>query len=98
MEQSTSKSTTDHDVIREWVERRGGIPATVEDTGNRGEDAGILRIMFPGHGSDENLSEIDWDQFFDKFDDADLAFVYQEKTQDGGTSRFCKLVSREQQE
>ena len=36
-----------------------------------------------------------FDKFFEVFDDRGLAFVYQEKTSDGQTSRFNKLVSRD---
>jgi len=37
-----SKSTTDHQEIRRWVEERGGRPARVKETGSDG-DPGILR-------------------------------------------------------
>ena len=47
-----SKTTTDHDEIRRWVEERGGRPARVTDTGSDG-DPGILRIDFPGRGDEE---------------------------------------------
>ena len=46
---SESKSTTDHDDIRRWVEERGGQPARVKETGDDG-DPGILRIDYPGSG------------------------------------------------
>ena len=40
-------TTTDHDFIRRWVEERGGWPARVVGT-SRGNDAGLIRIDFPG--------------------------------------------------
>jgi hypothetical protein len=89
-----SHTTTDHEEIRRWAEARGGRPATVERT-SRGDEAGVLRIDFPGGGGSESLEEITWDEFFEKFDEAGLAFLYQEHTADGGESRFCKLVRRE---
>ncbi len=88
-----SKTTTDHDTIRSWVEERGGRPARVMRTGSDG-DAGLLRIDFPGRGDDDALEEIDWDAFFQAFEDNDLAFLYQEETKEGDESRFSKLVSR----
>jgi hypothetical protein len=91
---SESKSTTDHDEIRRWVEERGGRPARVKDTGNDG-DPGILRIDYPGRGDDESLEEISWDEWFEWFDKNGLAFLYQEETAEGKESRFSKLVSRE---
>jgi Lipocalin / cytosolic fatty-acid binding protein family len=89
-----SKTTTNHSEIRRWVEERGGHPATVKRTGGR-DEPGVLRIDFPGYSGEQSLEEITWDEFFEKFDDSNLAFVYQEKTADGKTSIFCKLVSRE---
>jgi len=46
-------------------------------------------------GSNKTTTDHDsWDEFFDKFDEAGLALVYQEETSDGQPSRFNKLVSR----
>ena len=87
-----SKTTTDHDTIRNWAEERGGRPATVAGTESGGEDAGILRIDF--QDPDDKLAEIPWDEWFRKFDEEKLAFLYQDETKDGSTSRFFKLVSR----
>lgn len=89
---ASSKTTTNHNVIRKWVEARGGHPATVKDTGAR-SGAGVLRIDYPGYRGKE-LKEISWDTFFEKFDEKNLAFLYQDKTATGKTSRFSKLVSR----
>jgi hypothetical protein len=83
--------TTDHETIRQWVEDRGGMPATVTET-MEGDEAGLLRIDFPGYSGEETLEDISWDEFFKKFDEENLQFLYQEKTDDGQTSRFCKLT------
>jgi hypothetical protein len=88
-----STTTTDHEIIKQWAEDRGGKPADVKGTGS-GEDPGILRIDFPGHGDDDRLEEISWDEFFEKFEENNLAFLYQDKTADGETSRFFKFVRR----
>jgi hypothetical protein len=88
-----SKKTTDHDEIRRWVQERGGRPATVEGT-EAGGEAGVLRIDFPGVGAEDRLKEISWEEFFEKFDDEQLAFLYQEETASGEESRFSKLVRR----
>lgn len=87
--------TIDHEFIRNWVVERGGKPARVVGTGSE-EDAGLLRIDFPGYSGEGSLEEISWDEFFDKFDGSNLAFLYQEKTSEGEVSRFNKLVSRGQ--
>lgn len=83
----------DHKEIRQWVEARNGVPATVKRT-ERGDEAGILRIMFRENQSGDALEEISWDEFFAKFEDSKLAFLYQEETKDGGQSRFFKFVKR----
>jgi hypothetical protein len=91
---SQSKRTTDHEQIRQWAEARNGKPARVQGTGHS-DDAGLLRIDFPEKAEeDEELEEISWDEFFEKFDEKRLAFVYQEQTAAGETSRFNKFVSR----
>lgn len=85
--QAQSKSTTNHDEIRQWVESRGGHPACVRGTGKKG-DTGLLRIDYPGYSGKQTLQEISWDEFFEKFDERHLAFLYQDKPD----SRFSKLV------
>ena len=92
---ATSKQTTDHDEIRKWVEERGGTPAHVRKTGDD-DDPGILRISFPGYDDDDdaNLEPIEWNEFFRKFDDNELSFLYQERTADGELSTFNKFTRR----
>jgi hypothetical protein len=90
---SESKTTTDHDEIRSWVEEHDGKPASVKGTEN-GDQAGVLRIDFPGGAGEDQLEHIDWDEWFDKFESENLAFLYQERKASGEDSTFFKLVSR----
>jgi len=90
---SSSKTTTNHDEIRTWVEQHDGKPARVRDTGS-GTDPGVLRIDFPGGAGDDQLEPITWENWFAKFDGSDLAFLYQEKKASGEDSTFFKLVSK----
>jgi hypothetical protein len=90
---SKSATTTDHDEIRSWVEEHDGKPASVRGTGD-GDVAGVLRIDFPGGAGEEELEHISWEQWFEKFDDNDLAFLYQQEKASGEDSTFFKLVSR----
>jgi len=90
---SQAKTTTNHDTIRQWVEDRQGTPATVEGTGE-GDEPGLLRIDFPDGEPDPQLETIEWEDFFAKFDESELAFLYQEQTADGQLSRFCKFVNK----
>jgi glutathione synthase/RimK-type ligase-like ATP-grasp enzyme len=89
---SQANTTTDHKLIRKWIEERKGRPTVVKGTeGKDGE--GILRVDF--REPDEKLEEISWDEFFETFEDRKLAFLHQDKTADGQTSRFFKFVHRE---
>ncbi|MGJ3251430.1 MAG: hypothetical protein ACFE0J_09900 [Elainellaceae cyanobacterium] len=88
-----SKTTTDHKIIKQWVESRGGYPATVKATGDT-DDPGVLQIDFPEYGDEESLERIHWDAFFEKFEDKQLAFLYQDQLSSGEESRFFKFISR----
>jgi hypothetical protein len=85
-----AETTTNHDEIRTWAERHGGQPAAVKAT-HRGDDVGIVRIMFPKapHSEHDALEPISWEQFFDEFDDRDLALLYEPE------SNFNKLIGRD---
>jgi len=93
LESYETKATTDHDEIRRWVESRGGHPARVKETESQ-KSPGLLRIDYPGFSGGDSVEAISWDEFFTGFDENNLAFLYQEKTKDGKTSRFSKLVDR----
>jgi hypothetical protein len=88
-----SKTTQEHDEIRKWAEARNAIPCEVASTERDGE-AGILRFCFPNakNRNDDSLKQIEWDQFFEKFDENGLSMVYQEKTAGGARSNFNKLI------
>ncbi len=89
-----SKTTRDHEEIRRWAEERGGTPSHVIGTGSGG-DIGILRFDFPGYSGEGKLEPISWEQFFEKFDERNLALLYQEETAGGAKSNFNKLISEE---
>jgi hypothetical protein len=92
---SSSRVTTDHDEIRKWAEERGAKPSAVKRTSGK-DDVGIIRLDFPGYTGEGTLEEISWEQFFEKFEEAELALVVQDTTSEGERSNFNKLVSRNQ--
>ncbi|HEX2140349.1 MAG TPA: hypothetical protein VHG33_11630 [Woeseiaceae bacterium] len=92
-ETHSTKRTDNHDTIRRWAEERNARPSRVKRTGG-GDDPGILRLDFPGYSGDDDLEEISWDEFFRKFDESGLDFIYQERTESGERSNFNKLVNR----
>ena len=86
-----ARTTKNHGRIREWVNERGGYPATVRETQEE-DDAGLLRIDFPNYSGDETLERISWDDFFEKFDQKNLTLLFQDMTEQGAISRFCKFI------
>lgn len=91
-----SRVITDHEEIREWTENRGGHPARVSRTGDGGNggDPGIIRIDFPGYSGEGSLEEISWEEFFDKFEEKQLALVVENQPPEGDKGRFNKLIRR----
>ena len=90
---TTSKVTTDHEEIRRWAEERGATPAAVIRT-ESDDDPGIIRLDFPGYSGAGSLEAISWDEWFKKFDQRNLALLYQEHTAGGEKSNFNKIISR----
>lgn len=85
---STRDTLTDHKAIRTWAEARGGRPSRVRGTGSE-DEAGLLRIDFGE--PEEGLEEVEWDAFFESFDDRRLALLVSQDPE----SRFNKFIRRE---
>ncbi|PNH85119.1 Rho termination factor N-terminal domain-containing protein [Arthrobacter sp. AFG20] len=90
-----SLATTHHEVIRQWADERGGVPATVEGT-EHGDHLGVLRIDFGGE--DSNLRRVSWEEWFKTFDGRRLNFIYQEQRTDGTQSNFFRLENPERED
>jgi hypothetical protein len=88
-----SYELTDHDEIRQWAEERHAVPSCVKGTGG-GDDTGMIRLDFPGYSGGDSLQAISWDDWFEKFDESNLALLVQETTAGGAQSNFNKLVTR----
>lgn len=91
---SETRTTTDHDEIRQWVEEHDGAPAVVRGT-ERKNSAGVLRFDFPGGAGEDQLEHVGWDDWFDAFDSNKLALLYQVQKSSGEDSTFNKLVNRD---
>jgi hypothetical protein len=87
---SGAKTTTNRGLIKKWIEDRNGKPACVKGTGGK-DDVGLLRVNFPG-GAEDSLEDISWDDFFRKFEESNLAFLYD----DDENSTFNKFIKREE--
>ena len=91
---ASARPLTDHDEIRRWAEERNATPSCVRRTGG-GDDIGMIRLDFPGYSGEDSLEEISWDEWFEKFDEKNLALLVQDTTARGQQSNFNKLVSRD---
>src|SRR5690348_17121416 len=91
---AASRTLTEHDEIRQWAEERGATPACVRGTSGDG-DTGMIRLDFPGYSGAQSLEPIDWDDWFQKFDESRLALLVQDETAGGERSNFNKLIGRE---
>ena len=87
---SEANVTIDHRKIIDWVEQRGGRPARVKGTSVSGS-SGVILLDY-GEPTTLELEEITWDDFFNGFEENELAFLYP----DGADGvRFAKLVARD---
>jgi hypothetical protein len=91
---SSARPLTDHDEIRRWAEEREGRPSCVRGTGGA-DDVGMIRLDFPGYSGEDSLEVIAWDDWFQKFEEGNLALIVQDETAEGQRSNFNKLVGRE---
>lgn len=89
-----SRVLTDHDEIRSWAEERDAQPSCVRGTGSE-EDVGMIRLDFPGYSGETSLEPIEWDEWFQKFDENNLALLVEDETARGENSNFNKIVGRE---
>src|SRR5947209_9450461 len=83
-------ATRNHEVIQDWAEQRGGVPATVAGS-RHGGHAGVLRFSFSGKRG--QLQEISWDDWFKTFDKRKLVFLFQEHLKNGNESNFFRFDS-----
>src|SRR5215469_716944 len=91
---ASSQTLTDHKKIQRWAEERDAAPACVRNTRRRG-DIGMIRLDFPGYSGAGSLEEVSWDEWFQKFEDSNLALIVQNQTGRGEKSNFNKIVARD---
>lgn len=93
-------TTTDHTVIKAWVEKHHGRPQ-IDDFSSGESGQKMLRIDFPGEVDDTFLGDSDkphntsWDDFFKEFESQDLAFMYTERVNKDDPSMSYRFAPRE---
>ncbi len=86
--QATTRTTTNREEIRRWVESKGGWPARVKAP-NAAAIPGFFASISRADSGAETLKKMSWDDWFRWFDKKKLAFLHQP------TTRFSKLIARE---
>jgi hypothetical protein len=81
---------TDHDRIREWIEKRGGLPA-MAGPGSGGSS--MLVVHFPDT-SEAEAEQMAWEEFFTQFDRQNLALVCDREEDELELSRDFEFVLR----
>lgn len=90
--------TRDHELIKQWADKRQAMPATGEETGSgpatfKVNDGGAgIRFNFPGVGS---FRPITWDEWFQNFDQHGCAFVH-DGSPSGPLSHSYRIVKAEE--
>lgn len=87
-------TTTDHGQIRRWVETHHGVPAAIRGTG--GDNEGVLGLDFSEEQNGvrtEGVEHITWDEWLARFDEANLALLYNEG-EDSENGRLFRIVRR----
>ncbi|MCI0632141.1 MAG: hypothetical protein L0Y44_15970 [Phycisphaerales bacterium] len=90
-----TKTTTDHQEIRQWVQDRGGRPVRVRNTFGSTSDTCVLQIDFLFEKYNDDVEEIGWEEFFTLFDREHMVMVYQTETEGGRESRFARIVRQD---
>jgi hypothetical protein len=89
-----TKITKDHKLIKEWVVSRGGIPGRVLEKETLTDENGVLDIKFPER-TDNKVIPITWNEFFTRFEQSNLAFLFEDDHGGGVKSKFFKLIWRD---
>lgn len=86
-----AKITRDHEIIQQWVKKRKGKPVANLEESDRPEEN--IAIKVARRIDRKREFEISWQEFFDKFRESNLGFLYQEYDPDGEISCSCKILS-----
>lgn len=83
--------TTDHQIIRGWAELNGRIPAELMPSHVNGVPAEVKLVKPSETVSGGPLKTMPWADFFSKFDQLGLEFVY-----DDDSSGYGEILQRDE--
>lgn len=86
-----SEPTTDHSEIRHWALKHKAVPVEVLPDHVDSEPA-TLRFLLPEQSRHLGFSQISWEEFFVKFDELGLTFVYDKDST--GYNEILQVESR----
>ena len=86
-----SEPTTDHFEIRHWAEQHNAVPVEMLPDHVDSEPA-TLRLLLPAQIRNLGMTRISWDEFFVKFDELGLTFVYDSEST--GYNEILQVESR----
>ena len=81
------KATTDPSLIKKLAEARRASPAIIRKVTNDGIEM-VLSFLFPDIKIDEVATRLTWEEFFEKFDQQRLVFVYDDSERSQNASRY----------
>lgn len=90
---ASQQALTDHKQIRRWAEERGATPACVRGSGDSLTN-GELRLDVPGAETDDTLTPLTWDQWFEAFEQQGLALRVEDEADGVAVSNVSSLVAR----
>lgn len=88
------EQTIDHSRIRKRIESRNGRLVRIENRTTPVEGKGVIQVIFSDTLLEEQYVQVSWEEFFTRFDQAHLAFVYERCGAEDVTNRFYKFVNR----
>jgi hypothetical protein len=84
--------TRNHEEIKHWAEERDGVPAVPKTNDVSSKTPQGLYIDFLDNGENKEMKQISWNEFFEKFEEKDLAFVYKDKVELGAENKEYSFV------
>ena len=95
MTSTTIRATKDHDFIKNWIEKNGGVPARLGYDSSEGlKDPLTVWFRKAAAAAHNSYQALDWEEFFAVFDYHDFVFQYEEQEGEG-SDKFIAIQKAE---